>query len=1449
MAANEITFKIKVEKDGTLGVVAKDAEKAAKATDKLGTSTDKTTKARNNFSKGEKGVAVAGMNSTKAFSKMNQAMVGGGGLVGAYATLAANVFALTAAFGVLQRAAAAQQLAEGLAYTGTVAGRNLPYIADRLREITGEAVSTAEAMNQVALASASGFSSEQIQRLGEVAKGASLALGRDTVDSLNRLTRGAAKLEPELLDELGIMVRLDDAATKYATAIGTTADNLTQFQKRQAFVNAVIEQGEKSFSGIADAIEPNAYDQLAAALSDLLKNFVTFLNKGLIPVAKFFSKSPTALLGGILLFSSTIRSQLLPGMTSAASAFAEFAAQQAAAAGDALTNIETTGKLPKVYGELSSKLQEGTATTKDYERAQRSLGRSVEVHTSQIQAGMFSSKEEAHLLAEKVEKLEHVKNAQQKLNAVGLQTAKANTAQASANTILSASNLNVRDTFKNISIAMAQYRVQLAATALANGAASVSFAGLRTVIFGLTLSIKALGIGLLAALPYLALIPVAIGLIKAAWDKFFGDSETVKRQNEIIASLSHLSETGFQLQETLRRLDDDTENTNVAFDKMRATITATAGQVTQIRDRLKELAQVETSATVDQLSAAYLRLNELEAKRAGQTGGDRNRTANQIIRQKNAIDELRESLGKVSSGAQIAGIQAAIAEFETSGGSEEEIQRLRDQIGAIQDATSAGKILRTELDKILNPPSVNETTNQLLESARAGLNKVNEELAKLSEKTTTPFDSLIDGLAEIEKATGQTEKSTGKLTEAAQRTITVLNADQNLTKILKKFGVEADSNTAKMKKLALVTKEQRDIIAMTPEIIKKEQAELDKLKILRGEIGVVQKQALVIEESIRTAKLNSVQAHIKILEALGLDVDQSTELNKLKKEETALLAEKKSVQQEGFLIAQSESKFLQANLAMERKITAAAREQLDLRKEEAVRAAKAKAFADPLRRSTTLTAKEEKAIQLSLLKAEEKIIKDEFRIKRIQVKIEFDLLNAKFAYLKAEAAGNKEALRDLETYEKLIQRARVNTVLAINASEKSALANAGNTTDLDARMRTETMAGFGEGASTGERLVSGLLAGGKEGLEQLNESEIFSSLFTALEPMIERLKSLGPEGTLIASMVQGTAVATQSWLAFGDTLTSVLQSLDAETQLMMMFNGGLWENLSDTDKYQIAAAGFAAIASSIGMLSSVMAAASANRVAGIDAEIAAEKKRDGQSAQSVAKLKALEKKKDAEKRKAFETNKKLMMAQIIASTAAGVMGAMAIYSLYEFPIALVTAGIIAAMGAASLAVVAGTSYQGGGGGGAPSGPSSISMGQRRSSVDLASAQSPRGEISYMRGDRGMGGPENFQPAFYGRKNRNYGGSAGYMVGEQGPELFMPDRPGTIIPADDTAALGSPANVTFNINTIDASGVEDVLMAQQGNIIGMLRTAANSYGEDFFESVDESVYTTPAVGRA
>ena len=342
-----------------------------------------------------------------------------------------------------------------------------------------------------------------------------------------------------------------------------------------------------------------------------------------------------------------------------------------------------------------------------------------------------------------------------------------------------------------------------------------------------------------------------------------------------------------------------------------------------------------------------------------------------------------------------------------------------------------------------------------------------------------------------------------------------------------------------------------------------------------------------------------------------------------------------------------------------------------------------------------------------------------------------------------------------------------------------------------------------------------------------------------LEPTIEELKKLGPEGEVVAAVTAGGFAMT-------DAIMNVAKVFQ-ETE-----NG-----------FKRSAAIFGAISATIGAISQIMNAASNARVAAIDREIAAEQKRDGKSKESLAKINALERKKEAQKKKAFEQNKKLQMAQIIANTAMGISAAMAgaatsaagtgFLAFATLPLfSKIMVGLVAASGAAALAMLAGTSYSGGGSiSSTPTGgsPGSISVGQRRSSVDLAKSQSAGGELRYLRGNRGTGGPENFRPAFYGKKNRAMGGATGYVVGEQGPELFMPDRPGTIMPADDTAAMTGGSNVTFNINAIDASGVEDVLTEQQGNIIGMLRQAANSYGQEFFEDVDETIYAAPQARRA
>jgi len=310
----------------------------------------------------------------------------------------------------------------------------------------------------------------------------------------------------------------------------------------------------------------------------------------------------------------------------------------------------------------------------------------------------------------------------------------------------------------------------------------------------------------------------------------------------------------------------------------------------------------------------------------------------------------------------------------------------------------------------------------------------------------------------------------------------------------------------------------------------------------------------------------------------------------------------------------------------------------------------------------------------------------------------------------------------------------------------------------------------------------------------------------------DQMKGFGPEGEYIASISAGIGRLVADMTVLRDVIIATM----GETALTSFENfKAAWEDLGDnfTAKAQIIGAALGMLANSIGSAASAMMAASNNRVAGIDKEIAAEQKRDGKSKGSIAKLKELEAKKEKIKRKAFETDKKMKLAQAIISTAAGVAQALSL----GLP-GLIIAPIIAAMGMMQIAAIRSMTYQGGGSDVPAANPTQIKVGDRRTTTDLAKSQGAGGELAYFRGGQGIGGPENFRPAASGMKYRANGGNTAFMVGEQGPEMFVPERPGTIVPSDETSQLGAPINANINITALDADGVEDILMNQRGNII-------------------------------
>lgn len=257
----------------------------------------------------QRGVAGATGASARNFAAESQGL---GGLVRLYATFAANTYAAAAAFKALSTAMDTANMVKGLDQLGAASGTALGSLSKRLVDATGGAVSLREAMEATAKASSSGISSENILRLGKVAQQASQALGVDATDALSRLTRGVTKLEPELLDELGIFTKIEPAVEKYAKSVGKATSELTDFERRLAFTLGALEEGEQKFSNIK--LDTNPYNQLSATLKNLLQSGLEVINTVLAPIAKFLAESPLALGVSLAAFAGILIKQAIPAI-------------------------------------------------------------------------------------------------------------------------------------------------------------------------------------------------------------------------------------------------------------------------------------------------------------------------------------------------------------------------------------------------------------------------------------------------------------------------------------------------------------------------------------------------------------------------------------------------------------------------------------------------------------------------------------------------------------------------------------------------------------------------------------------------------------------------------------------------------------------------------------------------------------------------------------------------------------------------------------------------------------------------------------------------------------------------------------------------------------------------------------------------------------------------------
>jgi len=159
---------------------------------------------------------------------------------------------------------------DNLARSAGTSGAAIVAAMQGASDFTIDRMTAMEAANKAMLLGVA-QSPEEFARLAKVAVTLGRAMGQDAAKSIDDFVVAAGRQSKMIADNLGLMVGAEDANKRYAEKLGITAGALTDTQKKQAFLNEMLRQGEIKMLALGDATGDTAtkVEQVDAALKDL----------------------------------------------------------------------------------------------------------------------------------------------------------------------------------------------------------------------------------------------------------------------------------------------------------------------------------------------------------------------------------------------------------------------------------------------------------------------------------------------------------------------------------------------------------------------------------------------------------------------------------------------------------------------------------------------------------------------------------------------------------------------------------------------------------------------------------------------------------------------------------------------------------------------------------------------------------------------------------------------------------------------------------------------------------------------------------------------------------------------------------------------------------------------------------------------------------------------------
>ena len=162
-------------------------------------------------------------------------------------------------------------------------GENATIAMDKLQKATNGTMNQFDLFQQANNAMILGVSknSDEMAEMFDIAQRLGRALGRDTKSSVESLITGIGRQSRLMLDNIGIIVKAEEAYQSYADELGVTVDALTDTDRKQAFLTATMESARQKVALLGDEILglQDNLDKLDTATDDAGTALGTYISK------------------------------------------------------------------------------------------------------------------------------------------------------------------------------------------------------------------------------------------------------------------------------------------------------------------------------------------------------------------------------------------------------------------------------------------------------------------------------------------------------------------------------------------------------------------------------------------------------------------------------------------------------------------------------------------------------------------------------------------------------------------------------------------------------------------------------------------------------------------------------------------------------------------------------------------------------------------------------------------------------------------------------------------------------------------------------------------------------------------------------------------------------------------------------------------------------------------